>query len=176
MRLVTCQAYSVYEKILRDGFHACNIKESPTADIYIGHYDYIVESLSEKVAKPAGVTHPIWAYYKPPKDYDYTQHGAEGELNVYFELEVPDEEVLLINPYNWDKVVFDGFVFDDEISLEEYDKLVEHYAANPEELEANWRKVFDVDDSLDEIQAVFWVLDQSYIQKTVVYTTHLPND
>lgn len=176
MRLYTCQNVAIAEKIDRLGRHTCIISESPhyrEDDGFREAYDWLAKALAKRVKKPVDATHPIWAYAKTPEGYDYHSQGSEGEQCVYYVLEIPDDQVVGIDPVKWSSIYTDGFVYPPDIDDDEYERLCEKYKnASKEELEANRARVFDIDEG-NIPEMVFWAIDAANIVSATRYICHL---
>ena len=175
MRLYTSQGAKVADNIARTGHHVCDIEKSYYNDDveFRRAYDWLVRALEKRVKKPTNAFYPVWALHKLGEDYDYTQQGSEGEERVFLELEIPDNQVVAIDPVKWFDIIACGFVYPSDADEEEYDRLCEKYAhATEEELNANREQIFDIDEG-NMPEMVFWAIDAANIVSTTRYICHI---
>lgn len=175
MKLYTCQNVAIAEKIDRFGRHTCEIAKSPTLEDpqFRELYDWLAKALAKRVKKPDDATHPIWAYHELCEGYDYHSQGSEGEECVFYVLEIPDDQVVGIDPVKWSSIYTDGFIYPPDVDEDEYDRLCEKYEnASEEELEANRAQVFDIDEG-NIPEMLFWAIDAKNVVSATRYTCHL---
>ncbi len=177
MKLVTCQSADVYDNIVRDGRHFCDISKSSfyTDNSYRRPYNWIARRLADKISRPEGATNPIWAYSCAdlPEYYDEFGQGEEDKELFCLELEVPDEEVVAIDAGKWADIVGCGYVCPNDID-DEFDRIDAYYKkASRKVREANWDGVFDVSDCKNGTEILFWCIKAEYVKNVTRYACHL---
>ena len=171
MELYTCQNAAVYDNIVKNGYHVCDVRRSYWFRMFTGPYRWLARRLGDKIAKPRKVNYPIWAYRELPKDFDYHTDGEPGEECVFLRLEVPDEKVVCIDAKKWADVVTCGVVYPYDADNEEVDRIDAYYEnASREEREANWEGVFDVSRCESGVEVLFWSIESSYVKEVTHYT------
>ncbi len=190
MKLWTMQPVEVYDILMRDGVFS----PDPTLismPEFLTAYDWLIKYLEKKSKKPAGVSYPVWAWYRFNKkekkpDLRHACYGVRGEKMVCLELEIPDQEVLLSDFDLWHFVLnnwwLDPAVFKEKYTEEEYDKNHEWFKnltakEQDEEKDKSWHMIFDItpfdSDWIakgDYVQAIFWELKKEYVKKVQFFT------
>jgi hypothetical protein len=175
MRLYTSQGAKVADNIAHAGQYVCDIEKSAFKDDdnFRRAYDWLAKALAERIEKPTCASYPVWAYRELGENFDYTQQGSEGEERVFLELEIPDNQVVAIDPVKWFDLIACGFVCPPDIDEEEYDRLSEKYAhATEEELNANRQQVFDVDEG-NIPEMLFWAIDAANLVSATRYVCRI---
>lgn len=140
-------------------------------------YHWIAEQLKKKVQPPAGVTLPVWAWYRAyglnqiKPDLRKTGHLQRGERGVRIEFEVPEHLVLLSNFDAWHAVLNNHCVAFGDKEYGDYEKMEQTYSKNDFEQikQQSWLKIFDLnlieDPNTDAVQAVLWEFKIEWVKK-----------
>lgn len=181
MRLWTVHPVEVLTEIEKKGRYICQPDKSTYLDWgtdFKNAYDWISNQMQQRgIEKPKGVTYPVWAWHtycskRGKLDLRKRNYLGEKGESVCLEIEVPDNEVLLSDYFDWHQVlnnaplVSDDLVEDDEKFDAEWERISR---GTHGELEESWLGVFDVSNSTD-IQATFWVLDENMIKDVRRFT------
>lgn len=125
-------------------------------------YLYMIEKLNQKTLKPKNCISPVWAWQtqnnkikKPDMRLMINSYYRKNKDHKIYELEIPDNQVLLSDYDNWHAVLNNYGIPDDE----DYDREF-----TEEEKVKSWDKIFDVE-NLPYVQAVFWTIKQENIIK-----------
>ena len=189
MRLWTIQGIAIYEQLQREGVAYCTKPVMGDEPIFLRAYHWMAEQMRKRIGEPPikGIEYPMWAWYqynsakdnKPPRS---PRNMIEG-VNVYMEIEIPDNEVLLSDFGSWHAPLNEGPIDDWKRIYKETDKLdkeagrilrFDEYPLHiQKEIEKSWEAVFDInrrDKTVGRthrrnrsIQATFWVLKPEHI-------------
>ena len=161
-------------------------------------YNYMSMQMKKRIGEPPeGVVFPIWAWHSwdgQRKRPDVRRHDFRSFLcynsTFLMEIEIPDEQVLLSDKYQWNAVVSKYICSDYEINLKNVDEKVEDEIIKKSDQEIDWleslpetqrneiihkswEKAFDVFPlqkspcySTQWIQATFWELRIDQVVKT----------
>lgn len=174
MRLWSAQALDVYELIKDRGVYRMDPEKASCYEDFREAYDWLVREMERKVGKrPDGVLYPVWAYAVydgKSREPDLYSLGGPGEEFILFELEIPDDRLVLTEYDTWHYVLNKWFycrVKDEEDFRSRNDWFD---ALPPEEkekvMERSWQAVFDTelrdngewDRNGRFVQATFWEL------------------
>ncbi len=189
MRLWTIQGIVIYEQLQREGVAYCTKPEMGDDPIFARAYHWMAEQMRIRIGEPPikGIEYPMWAWYqynsakdnKPPRSSKNMKDG----VNVYMEIEIPDNEVLLSDYGSWHAPLNEGPIDDWKRIYKETDKLdkeagriltFDEYPPHIQKMiEKSWEAVFDInrrDKTVGRthrrnrsIQATFWVLKPEHI-------------
>ena len=189
MRLWTIKGIEIYRQLKRDGIAYCSKPFWGDEPLFMYAYRWMAQQMRQRIGEPPldGIEFPIWAWYqynskkknKPPRSPNDIPEG----VNVYMEIEVPDNEVLLSGFSLWHAVLNQCAIDDwkriDKVidSLEKEAGRELEYGKYPQDLrnriEKTWEEIFNLDRRDDNvgrrhkrnrsIQATFWVLKLDYI-------------
>lgn len=183
IRLYSPQANAVYEELCRDG--VCHSKPEyvkkkykESAPIFLTAYEWFVAEAQKLVPRPEGAQFPYWAF----ADERAVDQGKGSHLLV---LDVPEDEVILFDMYDWNRVVqlsLMGETREEEIQyhkqlqacgVNENDvMLTSFYPEQKRQIQESWRRLFRYDAQLkagntDEVgcvQAGLWRIKKEWVQ------------
>ena len=196
--LWTIQPQIVYNELIEKGifkskwrFSNCNYGIHGIDETFDRCYKWLIEKLKDKIGFPdEDLELPIWAYHtinNSRKRPDMRFHGINvRKPYVLLELDVPDNEVVLLDSDDWTCILND-FPLVYCHNEYEYDVIHEWLDNLPQD-EYNkfkidsWDKVFDMTilENADkdwisthrDIEAVFWAIKKEYIKKVWKYKEH----
>lgn len=189
MRLWTIQGIAIYEQLQREGVAYCTKPVMGDMPIFVRAYHWMAEQMKMRIGEPSikGIEYPMWAWYqynsakdnKPPRS---PKDMIEG-LNVYMEIEIPNNEVLLSDLGSW-HCPLNGCPLDNWKEIEKETAKLNKEAGHAltfddyplhiqKEIEKSWEAVFDInrrDKTVGcthrrnrSIQATFWALKPEHI-------------
>lgn len=195
MRIWTVQHKGLWEDLKRNGIAFCNaptMADDPDTDQFGNAYTWMEKQMEHRVPapRPESAKHLIWGwaqYGNHKKTYhpDTTQYN--GGNYVCFELDVPEEELLLSDFSLWNCILNEGVLGDKEL-----DKRIDSFLASgngfvalkdyPGELKdaviKSWDRIFDLRTQDRHapthrrnrtIQATFWYIKESWIRGWRIY-------
>lgn len=145
-------------------------------------YQWMADQLAKKVPPPAGVTVPVWAWYRahgslrPKPDLRRSGHLAKGQKGVRIECVLPAEQVLLSSFDGWHAVLNNHCLSLDDAEYENHEHLARTLSAEAFERvkQQSWQGIFDLnllpDPKIYEVQAVFWQLPWSAVVRVDDFT------
>lgn len=150
------------KRIYNDGTHF----DECILNAYLSKYDWLVGQLdNHRIPRNKDkAKYPFWAWYKYSEnrkkpDLRHAGLAPKGTECVLLELEIPDKDVLLSNFDEWNCILNDYPVFDEEnwdVMYNKYKKLsIEKQQKLKEE---SWLSIFS-DLNTGPIQATFWELN-----------------
>ena len=123
--LYASQADPVIEAIERNG--VCYSKEAyvrkkyqESAKIFTTAYSWFVREMEKYVKKPDGAEYPYWAF-REAYNVDQSMGGN------FLTLEVPLDEVLLFDMYDWNKILCLKYIGEDEKDEKQFQEQLEMY-------------------------------------------------
>lgn len=185
MRVWTVQPYSIYELIQKEGVYRCNPQKSEFIQEwdFVNAYKWISNQMKKRIGNPPkGVECPVWAWYLyegKNKRPDMRKSDVKvTRKSILWEIEIPDNEVLLTDEEYW-HVVLDDWLYHKanlkDMSEEQWEKEVEmedeyFNSLSPEEQktykEKSWENIICSPNSNSSyVQATFWELKASQIKK-----------
>ncbi|MBQ6112490.1 MAG: DUF3841 domain-containing protein [Synergistaceae bacterium] len=186
MILWTIQPEDVFSEIQNNGVYRCDINKSGMKDFADLQYDWLVSQMKKRIGPPPeGVSYPVWAWYKwredrkkPDLRAERWHCGRKGKKFYLLEVDIPDDEVLLLDFNSWIIILNEGLLSSSEEEDNELEKI--YKALNAEEQKdmqsKNWEKVFDITpfesewtSRGDSIQAVFWELRKEQVRKFKIF-------
>lgn len=186
MRLWTVQPYGVFQEMQKKGVYRCNHKKSEFIqewDGFASAYDWISKQMRKRIGNPPkGVEYPVWAWYLHEgknKRPDMRRSDVRvNEKSVLWEVEIPDNEVLLTDEEYWHCVLNDYLYHKankENISIEQWEieanKEDKYYdSLSPKEKtqykEKSWENIIcSPNCNSSYVQATFWELKASQIRK-----------
>lgn len=181
LTLYTAQAPAVIQAIQKDGvcfsraeYVARKYQES--AKIFLTAYGFFVQQAERLVPKPQGAEFPYWAFADL---YSVDQTGAQ-----VLKLEVPRDQVVLFDLYDWNKVLCmkyleetpqEGERFRQELALrglKEADVVLgPFYPALRQQIMQSWRRLFrhharlvaGDEAGVGSVQAGLWQIKKEWI-------------
>lgn len=142
------------------------INGDPEKAMFPKAYEWLFSEMNNKLGTNVTETYPVWAWYKYGKkkrpDLREGGHAKRGTTLYLFELEIPDDEVILTDFEYWHYVLNNSALIQD----------LEKFYTNEEKLES-WQNIFDLDfrlygDEDDEkfpryVQATFWEIKKENV-------------
>lgn len=123
--LYASQADPVIEAIERNG--VCYSQEAyvrkkyqESAKIFTTAYSWFVREMEKYVKKPDGAEYPYWAF-REAYNVDQSMGGN------FLTLEVPLDEVLLFDMYDWNKILCLKYIGEDEKDEKQFQEQLEMY-------------------------------------------------
>ncbi len=182
IRLYTYQADAVVEAIKKEG--VCFSKEAyvrkkymESARIFTTAYSWFVKEAERIVPKPEGAEYPYWAF----KDlYSVDQSGGGNVMT----LEVPLDEVVLFDLYDWNKIICMKYIGEDQQDEEEFHQqlaqcglketdvmLTNFYPEWKQKILESWSRLFLSDTQIKQgnlenvrsVQAGLWRIREEWI-------------
>lgn len=182
IRLYTYQADAVVEAIKKEG--VCFSKEAyvrkkymESARIFTTAYSWFVKEAERIVPKPEGAEYPYWAF----KDlYSVDQSGGGNVMT----LEVPLDEVVLFDLYDWNKIICMKYIGEDQQDEEEFHQqlaqcglketdvmLTNFYPEWKQKILESWSRLFRSDTQIKQgnlenvrsVQAGLWRIREEWI-------------
>ncbi len=160
------------------GVYRCDISMSPLGEYLKDRYTWLSDQMRERIGNPpTDVIYPVWAWYqwegkrkKPDLRRERWCNGFKGDRFACFEIDIPDEKVVLSDFDAWSIILLNGLISNTE---EEDTMLTKQYEASKDKegfKQHNWERVFDISPFKNEwitrgdsIQATFWELKKEYI-------------
>lgn len=143
-------------------------------------YDWFVEAASTKVAKPSGVSYPVWCSVSEENMLRPTEN------EVVYELEVDPAEVIYFDGSKWDYVLNHLYIPENEQDASRYNAQLEAkgfkhgfslidsktahlYPIEKAEVIASWHRIFTIDQwDIFKVQANLWEVRRDMV-KSVLY-------
>ena len=189
MRLWTCQPWSVVEKVVKDGSFVCNPKKSTYINdkIFREAYEWLIQQMIKKIGKSDyHAVYPIWAWYFVSGEIpDFTKWDYLGnsETDVWIELEIPEDRVVLTDYSMWHCVLnrsinykanYINNISDEEWKRRTMEEDNYYYSLSREKRERymkdSWERIFyKPGDTFvpPDIQASFWEIRKSDIVRVL---------
>lgn len=181
--LYSPQSSQVLETIRRDGVcfsrpEFIRKKYGESAPLFLTVYGWFVREAAKLVLPPPGAQYPYWAV----GDLSSVDRSAGGKLLT---LSVPDDQVVLFDLYDWNRILQLRLLTDDpqeekefqrELSLRGLDvnrvMLTDFYPEFREKIFSSWKKLFDHHEALragdysgvGAVQAALWCIRKEWIQ------------
>ena len=191
MILWTIQPAELYAQIIEDGYYhfdECRTTANRAWKFVCSDaYDWFVEEMKNRIGKPPkGVTYPVWAWYihdsiRKKPDLRQAGLGIKGEQMVCFEIDIPDNEVVLSDEEAWHFVMNDWYISSatDEAAFEKdilwFDSLPDNKKQEVKLI--SWQRIFDIEPFNNGftikgryVQATFWELKAEQIRKVQFFT------
>ena len=158
--LYASQADPVIEAIERNG--VCFSKEAyvrkkyqESAKIFTTAYSWFAREMEKYVKKPDGAEYPYWAF-REAYNVDQSMGGN------FLTLEVPLDEVLLFDMYDWNKILCLKYIGEDEKDEEQFQ----------EQLLKSWQRLTRYHEELvhgntelvRDVQAGLWRIKKEWIR------------
>jgi hypothetical protein len=143
----------------------------------------MAQKMKEKIGPPPeGVTFPIWFWYKrdghnkKPDLRKRREFGPKGAEMCLFEVEIPDEKVLLSDFMSWHSVLNGFHTYSTAKTEEAFDELDSWLQSLPaevaqKEIEKSWDSIFDIEPFKNEfceqgywVQGTAWELKKEYVK------------
>ena len=183
MILYASQAEPVWQEIQRDGAafskrEYVRKKYGESAPVFLTAYNWFVQKLPKYVAKPEGAEYPYWAFAD-----QYTLPGGSTSSRL-LTLEVPIEEAVYFDMYDWNKVVqlkymgrnaADERAFMEELSMRGITTrdvmLTDFYPDLKEQTLDSWKRLFryhedvkaGVPVQMGSLQAGLWCIRKEWV-------------
>lgn len=183
IKLYTAQTETVINIIERDGVcfsKPAYIKKKygESAPIFMTAYSWFVKELEKRVPKPEGAEFPYWAFE------DLYSVDATG-TNVTA-LEVPMEEIVFFDMYDWNKIMRLSFIGENEAEEKKFANeisecglttnkimLTDFYPDLKKQITDSWQRLFCYDEKVRagkqtearSIQAGMWQIKKEWIVK-----------
>ena len=182
--LYASQADPVIEAIERNG--VCYSKEAyvrkkyqESAKIFTTAYSWFVREMEKYVKKPDGAEYPYWAF-REAYNVDQSMGGN------FLTLEVPLDEVLLFDMYDWSRILCLQYMGKNEADEKEFRRMLSDYGIKREcdvvltrfypELKAqvleSWKRLFRFHravaagdlSGIQSVQAGLWCLKKEWLR------------
>lgn len=202
MRVYTVQTIGFYDELLQNGVAYCNRESEWCKDCRM-QYDWMVEQMIKRIGEPPipEIKYPVWVWLqynskKAPIPIMSPKEIPSGQENaVMFELDVPDDAVLLsdldlwIHPLNEWEIC--GKKESKRLNKEKdaYEKIhgkcyhLSDWSPHiQDKIVATWERIFDLDwiDSYQapnkrqnrSIQGTIWLLRKEWIEVAHIFNKH----
>jgi len=177
IRLWTRQHSEVLKKLKKDGVYRVKERDirrklDTCADIYLNVYKWLNNQAGKRMEIDERSNYPVWF----STDRELTLPMSEGF--VFFELEIPSEQVLIFDMLKWDYIVNylylpknkeDRKRFKEKldkygISVESDIYLENFYPLLKKEMVKSWERLFDNNIRLsDDDIAVSWKIEEKWV-------------
>ena len=157
--------YRVKERYIRKKLDTC-------ADIYLDVYRWLRNEAGKRMEIPDKAKYPIWLTTQE----ELKLPMAEGF--VFFELEIPADEIMIFDMLKWDYIVNYLYLPKDDEDRKEFKEKLEKYNISVEsdiylqdfypmlkkEMTASWERLFDKDIKLsDQEVGICWEIKEDWI-------------
>jgi hypothetical protein len=157
--------YRVKERYIRKKLDTC-------ADIYLDVYRWLRNEAGKRMEIPDKAKYPIWLTTQE----ELKLPMAEGF--VFFELEIPADEIMIFDMLKWDYIVNYLYLPTDDKDRKEFKEKLEKYNISVEsdiylqdfypmlkkEMTKSWERLFDKDIKLsDQEVGICWELKEEWI-------------
>lgn len=178
MKLWTLQSEDVYKQVMTTNDYRVDWSKSPNAQCWMEGYVWMKEQAVKRGLKDNGKG-LIWSWYKwytagRGMDLDaLSQEIPEGNKFCCITLEVPDDQVLLVDTENWVRRInrarcYPSGIYEDP---ELYERLMDEYFDEPNKVrqqkiaEDSWHLVFDFNPAQSEdVEGIFFGLDREMVK------------
>lgn len=157
--------YRVKERYIRKKLDDC-------ADIYLNVYRWLRNQAAKRMEIPEEVKYPVWLSIEEELKL------PEAEGMVFFELEIPGDQIMVFDLLKWDYIVNYLYLPKDREDRKRFKEKLEKYNINVEsdiylqnfyprlkrEMTASWKRLFDPDIKLsDKKVAISWELREEWV-------------
>lgn len=157
--------YRVKERYIRKRLGSC-------ADIYLDVYRWLRNQAGKRMDIAPENKFPIWL------SVEESLKLPEAEGHVFFELEIPESEIMIFDELKWDYIVnylylpknkedkkrFKKKVEKYNIQVESDIYLQDFYPALKKEMTASWQRLFDQEIKLSDHQlGICWQLKKDWV-------------
>lgn len=157
--------YRVRERYIRKKLDDC-------ADIYLDVYRWLRNEAAKRMEIPEELKYPIWLSIEE----ELKLPAAEGM--VFFELEVPRDQVMVFDMLKWDYIVNYLYLPEDKEDRKRFKEKLKKYNINVEsdiylqnfyprlkkEMTSSWERLFDSSIELsDQKVAISWELKEDWV-------------
>lgn len=176
IRLYTSQREIVLDTIRDKGIYHVKKefiikKYEEVANVFLEPYNWFVRNAINIVPKPEGAEYPIWLF----TDLKYVENHEDSQI---LEIEVDIENVILFDPFKWNRILNLAYIPKDEKDWIQYNESLERQGINNESsiymtsffphLKQKVRKSWDFlfEDNIDlskPNQAALWELRREWI-------------
>lgn len=178
MKLWTIQTEDVYNQVMTTNDYRVDWSKSPLAQYWMEPYMWMKEQAVKRGLKDNGKG-LIWSWYKwytAGRDMDLralSHDYREGEKYCCMTLEVPDDQVLLIDTENWIRRINCARCYPSGVEEvpELYERLMDEYYDEKDKeksrriAEDSWHLVFDFNPGFSEdVEGIFFGLDREMVQ------------
>lgn len=177
----TVQPYSVYQQLQQQQIFSCDLRQSQNLQVeeFRVAYSWMIKQMIKQIGlPPAGVTHPIWAWYRWDFQHKHPDFRTMRDYDdqVCLELEMPDEQALLSDFDAWHTVLNDFYnscVTNEEEFEAEFAWFENLPLKQQEQVKRkSWQHIFDVTprrgkwtQNGDFVQACFWQIHMHQVRK-----------
>ena len=146
------------------------------ADVYLDVYRWFRRQSEGLIDQPEKAEVPIWLATSP----EQTPPIREGIDSVIFELEVPQEDVIIMDTVKWDHIVNYWYIPKDKADAKKHQEQLDKYNIKSEssiyredfypqlkqKIIDSWDRLFDSSIQLsDETQAALWQIKEEWVTK-----------
>jgi len=157
--------YKVKERYIRKKLENC-------ADIYLDVYKWLRHESAKRMEISAEVKYPIWLSIEE----ELKLPAAEGM--VFFELEIPRDQIMIFDMMKWDYIVNYLYLPKDRNDRKRFKEKLKKYNINVEseiylenfyprlkkEMTSSWKRLFDSEIELsDQKVAISWELREEWV-------------
>lgn len=176
IRLYTSQSEIVLDTIRDKGIYHVKKefiikKYEEVANVFLEPYNWFIRNAVNIVPKPEGAEYPIWLFN------DLTYVGNHGDSQI-LEIEADIENVILFDPFKWNRILNLAYIPKDEKDWIEYNESLEKqgirneaniymtgfYPHLKQKVRKSWDSLFE--DHIDlskSYQAAVWELRREWI-------------
>lgn len=179
----TNQPYSVYEQLMATGSFSCTpalaINLNDGFDDFARAYAWMIKQMKRRIGQPpAGVTTPIWAWYRMNFQHRRPDFRMDRDFDdqVCMEIEIDEAQILLSDFENWNFVLNDWYLAkvsnEDDWNRQEawFDQLPAAHQTRVKE--RSWQRIFDITPAHgdwtrngDCVQGCFWQLNRNQVRR-----------
>ena len=176
IRLYTSQREIVLDTIREKGIYHVKKefiikKYEEVADVFLEPYNWFIRNAVNIVPKPEGAEYPIWLF----NDLTYVENHEDSKV---LEIEVDIDNVILFDPFKWNRILNLAYIPKDEKDRIEYNEYLEKqgiknevsiYMTNfyphlKQKVIKSWDSLFEGNiDLLKTNQAALWEIRSEWI-------------
>ncbi|OZV12060.1 hypothetical protein CIW83_11545 [Tissierella sp. P1] len=176
IRLYTSQSEIVLDTIREKGIYHVKKefiikKYENVANVFLEPYNWFIRNAVNIVPKPEGAEYPIWLF----TDLKYVENHEDSQV---LEIEVEIENVILFDPFKWNRILNLAYIPKDEKDWIEYNESLEKqgikneasiYMTNfyphlKQKVKKSWDSLFEDNIDLSKPnQAALWELRREWI-------------
>ena len=183
IRLYSPQAPVVIDTLMRDGVcfsrkEYVEKKYGESAKIFLAAYGWFVKEAGKYVACPSGAEYPYWAF----RDPDSVDASAGA---VPLVLEVPVDEAVFFDVYDWNKILNLQYIGTDEADEKKFRQMLSDYGIRnrsdiiltgfypdlKQQVQDSWTRLFRHHEAIcsgdlsgvRKVQAALWQIKRSWI-------------
>ena len=176
--LWTIQHEEAYREFERTGILVANEKFLFCGDELRFAYNWLSDQMRNRIGQPPeGVRYPVWAWYqwegkRKRMDHRLSGYAKRGTPLVQITFEVDEDSFLLSDFDEWNNVLSNQYVANDEADLACFYEQNSH--PKQRDVEPSWERIFnishfmpgwDCEPEKKSIQATLWKINMAQVKK-----------